>query len=64
MITIDDYKNLLDYFEVNAIPENLSKFVEKLRIMYEEILYREEVQGKLNDFNEQLKKLSEEKKED
>ena len=64
MITIDDYKNLLDYFEVNAIPENLTKFVEKLRIMYEEILYREEVQGKLNDFNEQLKKLSEEKKED
>ena len=64
MITIDDYKNLLDYFEVNAIPENLNKFVEKLRIMYEEILYREEVQGKLNDFNEQLKKLSEEKKED
>lgn len=61
MITIADYKNLLDYFHENEIPENLKNFVAKLEIMYEEILYREEVQGKLTDFNNKIKELTEEK---
>lgn len=59
MITKDDYKNLLEYFEVHAIPENLENFIEKLKVIYEELNYREEVQKKIEDLHNRLNKLSE-----
>ena len=59
MITKEDYKNLLEYFEVHAIPENLENFIEKLKVIYEELNYREEVQKKIEDLHNRLNKLSE-----
>ena len=59
MITKDDYKNLLEFFETHAIPENLENFIEKLKVIYEELNYREEVQKKIEDLHNRLNKLSE-----
>ena len=61
MITIDDYKNLIEYFDGIETPENLKNFVEKLKVMYEEILYREEAKEKIENFHKKLEELSKEK---
>lgn len=61
MITVDDYKNLIEYFDSIEVPENLKNFVEKLKVMYEEILYREEVSKKIQDLHKRLEELSKEK---
>lgn len=61
MITIDDYKNLIEYFDSIEVPENLNNFVEKLKVMYEEILYREEVSKKIEELHKRLEELSKEK---
>lgn len=58
MITKEDYKNLLEHFEVVAIPENLVNFVEKLKVIYEELNYREEVQEKISELHNRLNELS------
>ena len=58
MITKEDYKNLLDHFEVVAIPENLVNFVEKLKVIYEELNYREEVSNKFTELHNRLNELS------
>lgn len=59
MIKIEDYKNLIKYFEEHETPDNLKLFIEKLKVMYEEILYRKESQEKMQEFEERLRKLSE-----
>lgn len=59
MIKIEDYENLIKYFEEHEIPDNLKLFIEKLKVMYEEILYRKESQEKMQEFEERLRKLSE-----
>lgn len=64
MITLEDYKNLLEYFNNIEVPENLKNFVEKLTVMYEELTYRDEVQKKLAGFREKLEELSKNEKED
>ena len=64
MITKEDYKNLLEYFHMCEVPENLKNFIEKLEVIYEELLYREEVQEKITDLHKRLEDLSAEKKED
>lgn len=58
MITKEDYKNLLEHFEVIKVPENLVNFVEKLKVIYEELNYREEVQEKLSKLHNRLNELS------
>lgn len=58
MITKEDYKNLLEHFETVAIPENLVNFVEKLKVIYEELNYREEIQEKLSKLHNKLNELS------
>ena len=60
MIKIEDYENLIKYFEEHKTPDNLKIFIEKIRIMYKEILYRKESQEKMQEFEEALRKLSEE----
>lgn len=60
MIKIEDYENLIKYFEEHETPDNLKIFIEKIRIMYKEILYRKESQEKMQEFEEALRKLSEE----
>lgn len=62
MINIEDFDNVIGYFEEHEIPENLTNFIAKLRIMREEILYRKESQEKLKYFNDELLKLSEQEK--
>ena len=64
MITLEDYKNLLEHFNAIEVPENLKNFVEKLTVMYEELTYRDEVQKKLAGFREKLEELSKNEKED
>ncbi len=59
MIKIEDYENLIKYFEEHETPDNLKLFIEKLKVMYEEILYRKESQEKMQEFEERLRKLSE-----
>lgn len=63
MITLEDYKNLLNLFENIEVPEELKNFVAKLRVMYEELTYREEIQKKLAYFRKQLEELSKNDKE-
>lgn len=58
MITKEDYKNLLEHFEVIKVPENLENFVEKIKVIYEELNYREEVQEKLSKLHNRLNELS------
>lgn len=64
MISKEDYKNLLNYFEVNIVPDELENFIEKLKVIYEELCYREEVTEKLQDIHQRLQALSEDKKEE
>ena len=58
MITKEDYKNLLEHFEVIKVPENLENFVEKIKVIYEELNYREEVAEKLTEIHNRLNELS------
>lgn len=58
MITKEDYKNLLEHFEVIKVPENLENFVEKIKVIYEELNYREEVTEKLTEIHNRLNELS------
>ena len=64
MISLKDYENLLKYFEEKGIPAELENFVEKLKVMYEEILYRQESNEKLKEFHDKLMKLSEKDEEE
>lgn len=64
MITLKDYENLINYFEENEIPENLKNFMDKLRVMYDSIVYKEEVQKKIKEFDSKLMELSEKDKEE
>lgn len=59
MITLEDYNNLLNYFEVHAVPDELENFVKKLEIMRDEIVYRKEAEEKIKGFRDALMKLSE-----
>lgn len=58
MITLEDYKNLIDLFDRIAVPEELTNFVAKLRVMYEELSYRDEVQKKLAEYRSKLEELN------
>lgn len=58
MITLEDYKNLIDFFDIIAVPEELTNFVAKLRVMYEELSYRDEVQKKLAEYRSKLEELN------
>ena len=63
MISLDDYNNLLAYFEVHAIPEELENFVKKLEIMRDEIVYRKEAEEKIKEYRDKLMELTEQKEE-
>ena len=58
MITLEDYKNLINLFDRIAVPEELTNFVAKLRVMYEELSYRDEVQKKLAEYRSKLEELN------
>lgn len=58
MITLKDYENLIRYFEENETPEELKNFMDKLKVMYESIKYKEEVQKKIKEFDNKLMELS------
>lgn len=58
MITLEDYKNLIEYFTYSSIPVELENFVAKITVMYEELKYREEVQEKLQSYREKLDELN------
>lgn len=57
MVTKEDFEHLIEHFEIVKVPENLEKFVEKIKIMYEEILVREEAQKKLAELNQKLEEI-------
>ena len=63
MISLEDYKNLTEYFNVNAVPAELENFVKKINIIYEELLYREEVQAKIKALHEKLDEIDKPKEE-
>lgn len=58
MITLEDYKNLIEYFTYSSVPKELEHFVAKLQVIYEELTYREEVQKHLQELHEKLNELS------
>lgn len=62
MITLEDYNNLLAYFEVHAVPAELENFVKKLEIMRDEITYRKEAEEKIKSYRDKLMELSKEEK--
>ena len=64
MITLKDYENLLKYFEEHEIPEELKNMIEKLKVMREEILYRQEAQDKIKSYQNRLAELSANDKEE
>lgn len=64
MITKEDFEALIEFLDVVKVPENLEKFHEKIKIMYEEILLREETQEKIKDIHDRLNALSEVKEEE
>lgn len=64
MITLEDYKNLIELFDRIAVPEELTNFVAKLKVMYEELSYRDEVQKKLAEYRSKLEELNKNDKED
>ena len=55
MITKEDYKNLLEYFEIHAVPEELTDFVEKLKILYDILLLNEKFQAESGELNDKLR---------
>lgn len=57
MITKEDYENLLAYFEIHAVPEELTKFVEKLKILYDILLLNEKFQAENGELNDKLREL-------
>lgn len=64
MIRLEDYNNLLAYFEVHAIPEELESFVKKIEIMRDEIVYRKEADEKIKGYRDALMKLSEQEEKE
>ena len=64
MITLKDYENLLKYFEEHEIPEELKNMIEKLKVMREEILYRQEAQDRIKSYQNRLAELSANDKEE
>lgn len=64
MITLKDYENLLKYFEEHEIPEELKNMIEKLKVMRDEILYRQEAQEKIKSYQNRLAELSANDKEE
>ena len=58
MITKKDYENLIIYFSNNTVPENFKNFVEKLKVMKEELDYREEIRNKIDELHKRLEELS------
>jgi hypothetical protein len=59
MITLEDYNNLLAYFEVHAVPDELENFVKKLEVMRDEIVYRKQAEEKIKEYRDKLMELSE-----
>ena len=57
MISLEDYKNLTEYFNVNAVPAELENFVKKINIIYEE------VQAKIKALHEKLDEIDKPKEE-
>lgn len=55
MITKEDYKNLIEYFEIHAVPEELTEFVEKLKILYDILLLNEKFQAESGELNDKLR---------
>lgn len=64
MITKEDFEALIEFLDVVKVPENLEKFHEKIKIMYEEILLREEMQKKATDIHERLNALDKEEQKE
>lgn len=62
MITKEDYKNLIEYFETHAIPEELEEFIEKLKILYDILLLQEKYQIESGELNDKLRKYVEKDK--
>lgn len=62
MVTKEDYKNLLEYFETHAIPEELEEFIEKLKILYDILLLQEKYQIESGELNDKLRKYVEKDK--
>ena len=56
MVTKEDYKKLLEYFEIHAIPEELEEFIEKLKILYDILLLQEKYQIESGELNDKLRK--------
>lgn len=57
MITKEDYKNLLEFFEGISVPDNLKVFIKKIRLIYEQLVLSEEFQEKVGLINDDLRKL-------
>lgn len=61
MITKEEMQTLLSHFEVVAVPSELEKFVEKIKLILEEIEINEESKEKLKSVHEKMQQLSEDK---
>ena len=63
MITKENICDLVEYFEVAKVPENLELFVKKLNLIKEELLLKEEMQTKINKIHEELINIDSKKEE-
>ena len=59
MITKEDYKNLLEFFEGKEVPDNLKVFIEKIKLIYKQLELSEKFQEEVGVINDDLRKLIE-----
>ena len=57
MITKEDYKNLLEFFEEKGVPDNLKVFNEKVKLIYKQLELSEKFQEEVGVINDDLRKL-------
>ena len=57
MITKEDYKNLLEFFEEKEVPDNLKVFIEKIKLIYRQLELSEKFQEEVGVINDDLRKL-------
>ncbi len=63
MITKEEMRELLNHFETVAVPSDLEKFVEKIKLILEEIEINEETKEKLKVVHDKMQELSQKEEE-
>jgi len=61
MITKEEMLKLLEHFETVSVPEELEKFVEKIKLILAEIEIQEKSRKELEEIHKQMEELTKQK---